>query len=87
MADSQAGYPSRANALPVDPITGVQGHNQWLGHQANHHDDEPVLAAEGNRIPKRSLPLVNAPKAGTPDAVNPLGRHFDESYGGGDDGA
>jgi len=53
----------------------------------NHHDDEPRLAPEDNRIPKRSLPLTRGPRIGPPDAVNPLGRGFATSLEGGGAGA
>jgi hypothetical protein len=37
-ADELAGYPSRE--LDEDPIILRPGSLQYLGHQANHHDDD-----------------------------------------------
>ncbi len=68
-------------------ITGARGDNQYLGHQAAHHADQSTIApGEGNRIPRRSLPLVRDAKVGPPDSVNPLGRGFGNSLDGGDGG-
>ncbi len=75
-ADSLAG---ESRTLPDSASTAA------LIRAANHHDDQSTIApGEGNRIPKRSLPIDRGPAIGQPDAVNPLGCHWGESAGGGD---
>jgi hypothetical protein len=83
MADPRRRYPTAG----PNPITGVDGSFQYLGHLAAHHDGQStVIPGVGNRIQARALPLAKAPVVGKPDAVNPLGRYFGESQGGGDAG-
>lgn len=91
MADNP--YPTRFSAEAGDaqapfvgpnPITGAPGENQWLGHQAAHHNDEPTIAPGGNRIPPRSLPLLRTPRIGAPTPASPLGDGWSASLGGGD---
>lgn len=75
-----------AEAGEAPLICNLPGMHQFLGHEANHHDGQSTLGPEGNRIPRRSLPVDRAVPVGPPDAVNPLGRHAGESQGGGDAG-
>lgn len=86
-ADEIAGFPSLERG--VDPIIGAPGSHQYLGRQANHHADQSTIAPnEGNRIPRRSLPLISGPKVGKPSAVNPAGHGLGNSLdgdGGGDE--
>ena len=85
MSDELAGFPSLERG--VDPIIGRPGSNQWLGHQTNRHDGQSTLSPnEGNRVPLRARPLVRPQQIGQPDAINPLGRGFEISLDGGDDG-
>lgn len=79
MADEIAGWPSRETG--IDPIIGKPGSHQRLPQGT--HAFVP-LSAEGNKIPRRSLPVDKAPPVGPPCAVNPLGRYAGESQGGGD---
>jgi len=62
-----------------DPLILAPGSNQFLGHQANHHDGVSTLGPHGNRVISGTLPLTSGPPVGQPDAVNPLGRYFGES--------
>jgi hypothetical protein len=73
-------------SLAGEALTLPSANTAALIRAANKHDDRPVIAPNGNRIPESALPLIRQPHVGPPDAVNPLGRHFDESYGGGNGG-
>lgn len=90
MTDEISGWPSQERGL--DPIIGRPGAQQFLGHAANHHDGQSTVGPEGNRIPRRSLPLVReahdpAWYAGHRTAANPLGAGFAASLDGDDGGA
>lgn len=76
-----------AEAGEAPLVHNLPGMNEFLGHHANHHADESTISPnEGNRIPRRSLPIDRAMPVGPPDAVNPVGRYAGESAGGGDGG-
>jgi len=61
----------------------LRGTHQWLGNQgAAHHDDQPVLASNANRIQAGQLPRESGPPVSRPDKVNPAGRGFSGSLTG-----
>jgi hypothetical protein len=79
--DEIAGFPSRETG--VDPLIRAPGSNQFLGHQAAHHDGEPdVIPDQGNRLLPGTLPQVSGPAIGAPNHVNPLGARSSASISG-----
>lgn len=60
----------------------IRGANQFLGHQAAHHDGESTLAPGGNRVQSGRVPRTSSSRAGKPDAANPLGRGSSKSLQG-----
>lgn len=59
----------------TDPITLDRGANQFLGHQANHHDGQSTVApGVGNRVQAGALKLINSESPlGRPTKSSPLG--------------
>lgn len=76
-ADEFAGWPSRE--LGIDPSIRVPGSHQFLGHQAEHHEDRQIASPNANRVLPGTLPKSSGPAIGAADHVNPLGRQFSAS--------
>jgi len=74
-ADETSGFPSRE--LGIDPFTRRPGSNQWLGHDAAHHDDYLPIAPRGNQLQAGRHIGTAGPSIGPGDAVNPAGRRSD----------
>lgn len=58
----------------TDPIILDRGANQFLGHQAAHHDGQPNLGPNANRVQAGQLPRTSGPTIGSPTAAQPIGR-------------
>jgi hypothetical protein len=51
------------------------GAHQWLGDEANHHDDQSNVGPGGNQVQAGSLDLITNSTApfGSPSKAQPLG--------------
>lgn len=54
-------------------ITRFRGSNQFLGRQANHHDDQSTVGPSGNRLQSGMLPRAKSGPVSSPSRANPLG--------------
>lgn len=50
-----------------------RGSNQFLGHDANHHEDASTVGARGNRVQAGQLPRTQSAPVSSPNRANPLG--------------
>jgi hypothetical protein len=71
--DSTSGQQSRE--LDTDPTIMEPGSAQYLGEEANHHDDEPhnVWTPQSNVVQAGCLPQTSGPAYGAPTAASPAG--------------
>lgn len=58
----------------TDPIILTHGANQFLGHQAEHHNGQSTLGPHGNTVQGGGLALLGThSELGRPNHQNPLG--------------